>query len=413
MCTTKEIADDYYLNGLNNAAIFEKYKLERKKANITKERVFHHLPVYKHKNLRCMYCDSAMISTYVSKSAKFASDNLSDEEGGKVPKTEALIRVEPKQKMISLWYREGTAYSVDGGHRISAPICEACSHELTDNCKCSHCLNIKELKASEAADVLMEEFRLKLVGIEELSPSRLLGALESLSTLMDKPTRQASSINGLNLEQKESLITLGVTSPIPESILSAVKMVSKNEYYVKWSLIKFKFKSFDILIETITKLKFAALSQIRNDLGVMEILELWENLAHQEAVGVLEYYCDVHDIYYQHEDKIHSAIRRSLKRYGLAQTARYIYNAVWNARKYSSEQSYNKYRAFTFIYGNLNFWVEDERAQAYNAQPFVRTDKLLSEPASASVFSRFFLEPHGINYFSDTVSIDSLSNKDA
>ena len=53
MSTTKDIADDYYIKRLNNAEIFEKHKLSRKKSHISQERVFEYLPIYKHKALRC------------------------------------------------------------------------------------------------------------------------------------------------------------------------------------------------------------------------------------------------------------------------------------------------------------------------------------------------------------------------
>jgi len=135
---------------------------------------------------------------------------------------------------------------------------------------------------------------------------------------------------------------------------------------------------------------------------------MWESLAQKEATSVLEHYCGVHDVHCTPGEQIIAAVKRSLNRYGLAQTARYICNAVRRAANYASENGHNRYRAFTFIYGNLNFWIDDPRARTYNAPPFNRTEYLLSEPKSVTTFSRFFLERNGISYFSHPISMRSL-----
>ncbi len=204
---------------------------------------------------------------------------------------------------------------------------------------------------------------------------------------------------------------LGFATPIADSVLPAIKMVSMNEYVVDYDKIQFIVQSTDELTESLTKLKLLALNQVHDELRVINVLEAWETFTLKEAVGVLEHYCYVHDIQCTPGDNTISAIKLSLKRYGLAQTARYIYHAVWNARKYSSENNFNRFRAFTFIYGSLNFWIEDPRARTYNAPPFTRKEDTLSEPEDVAIFSRFFLEQNDISYFTDPVSIMSLLKK--
>ena len=119
------------------------------------------------------------------------------------------------------------------------------------------------------------------------------------------------------------------------------------------------------------------------------------------------YYCQIPDIAYKPGDKTNQAIRRSLSKFGLAQTARFIYNSVWYSRKQANEAGYNNHRAFNQIYGNLNFWVDDSRARTYTAYPFVRKDGVLNEPKEVAIFNRTFLEPHGIDYFVDPISIST------
>ena len=64
----KQIANDYYLQGLNNATIFEKYNLERTKQHYSQERVYEHLPEYLVGSI-CPHCEEKMVAKFVSKSA--------------------------------------------------------------------------------------------------------------------------------------------------------------------------------------------------------------------------------------------------------------------------------------------------------------------------------------------------------
>ncbi len=221
-----------------------------------------------------------------------------------------------------------------------------------------------------------------------------------------------TALKHLNFEEKADLMYMGFVTLVADSVLPAINMVSVNEYSVNYERIKFEVQNVDELTKSLTKLKLVALNQIRDELRVINVLEVWETFTLKEAISVLEHYCDVHDIHCTPGENTVSAIKRSLNRYGLAQTAKYIYQAVWRARKYATENNLNKFRAFNLIYGSLNFWIEDPRARTYNAPPFSRSENILSEPEEVSVFSRYFLEQNDINYFTDPVSIALLLHKE-
>ena len=414
MSSIKDIADDYYIKRLNNAEIFEKHKLNRTKSHISQERVYEHLSVYKHKALRCPYCNMEMESMYVGKNTGLVTDvmSVSGVLNNKDIQKKELVRVEEVHRRRGYrWSKPRINYIVDGGHRVSIPSCSLCDHQLGDKCKCDSCVELRNKRASKASSLVLNELAsFEVVDLDELPFNALLKLLVQLSGFIDDSIRYdyLSALKFLNFEQKINLMFLGYATPIADSVLPAVKMVSMNEYSVDFDSIEFIVQSADELTESLTKLKFLALNQVRDDLRVINVLEAWETFTLKEAVGVLEHYCEVHNIHCTPGENTISAIKLSLKRYGLAQTSRYIYHSVWNARRYSSENGFNKFRAFTFIYGNLNFWIDDPRARTYKAPPFSRRENTLSEPDEVAIFSRFFLEQNEINYFTDPVSMASL-----
>lgn len=410
MSTYKAIADDYYINGLNNSAIFEKHCLQRQKQNINQERVYEHLPAYKHSTVSCTHCGGEIESSYLSKSSNLATNTLDIKTVGKEIEEIALVRIDNREGRRFNLRNRGKAFLVDGGHKVSIPGCVLCGHRLQEQCQCNACIAFLNSRITRAAALTLKE----LTEIEPLKPieltaTELLSLFKQLSTFMENVTRLNSktAFAMLEFEEKTTLMMLGLASPSVDSIRSAVTMVSRKEYFIDWDSIDYEvIKNVD-LTGSLSKLKIKARNLIRTDIGAISVLDLWESLAESEAIGVLQHYCDVHDICCTPGEQTRTAIKRSLTRYGLALTARYIYNAVWNARKYSSEKGFDRHRAFTFIYGNLNFWIEDPRAREYSAPPFSRTEQVLSEPSNVSIFAQYFMEPNSVNYFTDPVSLAS------
>jgi len=408
--TTKAIADDYYINRFTNAEIFEKHGLERRKPNIVQERVFEHLPQYLHSGLQCEHCGGAMESSYLGKNAELAEEELLASDTKELQNIE-LVRVEGGTNKRSWWNRAGSAYLVEAGYRVSVPTCVRCEHELKSQCHCDSCASLKGQNSVRAATIVYTELAsLEKIITEELSCGHMLSLLKQLSELIND-TSSADSLavfERLNFESKGVLMLLNVAEVSVESVLPAIRMVSRTEYSTDWESIVFTVNNEDELAHTLSDLKLSALNLSSSQNGALDVLEMWESLAKEEALSVLEHYCGAHDVHCNPGEQTIAAVKRSLNRYGLAQTARYICNAVRRAASYAAENGHNRYRAFSFIYGNLNFWIDDPRARTYNAPPFNRTEYLLSEPKSVSAFSRFFLERNAISYFSDPISMRSL-----
>jgi hypothetical protein len=407
----KAIADDYYINGLNNKAIFEKYGLERTKSTIGQERVYEHFPVYRYTGVSCAHCGGELTCSYVSKGGIVPAKRICEESTCIELEDTGLVLVEDWQVGGSLRNNSGAAYRVDGGHRVSVPSCILCGHELRERCTCVACTELKNSRVDRAAELAYKGFvDIELLAVEDLNVYEMLVVFRHVSEFTDKTNTSdpLSVFDKLDFNLKLMLVRLSLASPIQESVVSAVKMISTCKYSVACSDIGFKLNSDDDLVQFLADLKVSAIDRARNKVGAIGVLELWEFFAEDEAFGVLEHYCGVHNIYCVSDEKIRAVIIRSLSRYGLALTARYIYSAVWNARKYASEKGYDRYRAFSLIYRNMNFWIEDPRAREYNAPPLIRSEQVLIEPKKVTIFSRLFMEQIGVSYFSDPVAFDSL-----
>lgn len=411
MNVTKAIANDYYCQGLTNSEIFEKYDLERKKSHISQERIFEHLSPYIHEELECFHCGAKMESKYVGKSRSVSSYNLSEQINGKGMQVGELVMIEAYDFGIMNGFDSDKAYLDMDGYKISSPYCPSCGHQLGNACECDSCEALSKERASEAADIIVNDLsKLEPINIDELTCREVYALLKNLKERIDEVSLAGKLINfkSLDFESKLPLMLIGLAELKSESAIKAIKMASINKYYVEWSALEFSVKTNEEVAQIFARLKLIALSQVRKDLGALNVIEIWESLAFNEALNVLEYYCEVYDIHYTEDDIIISEIKRSLTKYGLAQTARYIYNAVKRARNYATESGQSRYRAFTFIYRNLNFWVEDPRARTYHAPPFNRSEHVLAEPKDVEIFSRFFLEKNGICYFSDPLIMASV-----
>lgn len=410
MSTTKAIADDYYINRFSNAEIFVKHGLERRKLSFMQERVFEHLPSYKHRELNCEYCNGEMESSFLGKNAGLAQEDFSVPSDSKELDQLVLTEVNDNYERSS-WRRDGVAYEVEGDYRVTTPLCATCGHQLNKACTCESCVTLKAQRAIEAAEVTYNKLiSIEKITIDELSCGQMLPLFINLSGLIASLAHSnfSAAFEELDFEQKVTLMLIGGAVPIKASVFPATRMLTRTEYSVAWDSISFEFQGGDQINQILTQLKLKALNQSNTQSGALNVLEIWESLAQEEALSVLEYYCHAHDINYSPGAQTIEAIKRSLNRYGLALTARYIYHSVWRARKYASENNFNRFRAFSFIYGNLNFWIEDPRARTYKADPFRRTEKLLAESDTVAVFSSFFLERNGISYFTDSISMVSI-----
>jgi len=257
MGNTKELADDYYINGLTNSEIFEKHGLKRSFENIGQERVFQHLSHYQHQ-VRCEHCGGSMESNYMSKSARLASEQSLPQVGSDSSEPLELNRVEVTRSKSYEWSRTGNALLVEEGYRVSTPECIECGHRLDSACQCGACLSLMKEKADQACEITYREL-LEIESIEatSLSCRQLLSIFMRLSETLSSLNR-AESINSaekLNFEEKLTLMMLGCMTVTKGSILTAIEMVSRTEYIVDWNSIRFSLVEGVDINQTLLELK--------------------------------------------------------------------------------------------------------------------------------------------------------------
>jgi len=402
----KQIAKDYYLEGLDNESIFEKYGIRRTKRHYSQERVFKLLPDYQI-DTTCEFCKTKMIARFVSKNAELchSEDTLSIPESNITELTEVKIH---KNHLHHGLQSYGNAYMTEEGYRISTPECPSCGHQKSVYCNCSNCHQMRVVNSIRAAEVLYTklESREKLA-ITDLTCFDTLLFLQNLTSDSNFITSNLTSQRSLdknNFSRDMALFLLDALEIDRAYSPAGIKMTSINTYVSMPDRIHFKPKNKTVLSNCIRELKNKALGMYTDEESKAELIEVWQNLALDESFNILEYYCEVHGLYYRPGEKTTNAIKKSLRKYGLALTARYIYNSVWYSKKQANESGYGNLRAFNQVYGNLIFWIDDPRARTYTAHPFTRKDGVFSEPPSVSVFSEFFLEPNGIDYLNTAIT---------
>ena len=152
----KQIANDYYLKGLNNESIYKKYDLKRTKQSYSQERVYESLPEYPTDSI-CPHCEEKMVAKFVSKSAGLFLDRrglLCSE-----PNIHELVEQEQSQSHTLEYapHSYGRAYITSEGYRVSAPECPFCGHLQSTYCDCSNCSQTKIVNSIRAAETVYAE----------------------------------------------------------------------------------------------------------------------------------------------------------------------------------------------------------------------------------------------------------------
>lgn len=409
----RAVATDYYVERLTNELIFEKYSLIRKRANITQERIYEHLPSYEFTDVDCERCGGILSSTFVGKNASLSQKKFKELIAG----TNQLKKIEHSEIPSSNRLKDNSgrgALLVEDSYRVSYPICKQCGHTLKALCNCNGCIKQKEGNAQKASIHVYESYnkqeKINLESLQCLDLMILIDCFSESESLLQSRFRQNEIQNNLSVDQHLSFFLLGATTLEKDSVIDSIIMETVNSYRVDIKLLRFTLISHDSIQRVLLKLKALTKTCLLDEIKQSSVIELWHQFALREAQDVLMHYCKVHEIAYRPGDKTNQAIRRSLSKFGLAQTARYIYNSVWYSRKQANESGYNNYRAFNQIYGNLNFWIDDPRARTYTAYPFVRKDGVLNESQEVAIFNRSFLEPHGVDYFIDPISTERFND---
>ena len=397
----QEIFNDFYIERRTNAAMLAEYELP------VQQSLHKCFPAYVHKNLICEYCSKQLESQFVNKNEKATKPefilNIRDKKLSEVKQQTQLV-----SHYSTPWLRSRSdVIKTNEGYLVSTPACHECNHKPIRDCSCINCE--KETKANKevVAEMLAASLQISsepTVDLEQLNTKDTYLMLYALTYCLNKGSEHLD-LSVFTKEDRTTLIERKLLIPVATSIKSTIDMLSPFEYTKNDSNILYQYNglSDDSPIVVVQSLKKLAINKFFEPNSQFEAIELWGELALLEALGCLQHYCEVYKLAYTPGQKTMSSIKRSLTRYGLAQTARYIYNAVKLSHSYGLEQGYDRKRTFNLIYGNLNFLIDDERVRTWNLKPFNRSERVLSEPLETIVFSHSFLEPHGIDFLTSPI----------
>ncbi|WP_299977105.1 hypothetical protein [uncultured Pseudoteredinibacter sp.] len=402
LCDLPSILNSFYVDQDSIASIVEKYSY-LKGSNLHKS-----FPLYKHDGLICEHCGDGLSSRFARKTAvETGCDSLCFDLNSSV-----LEELGPKDNGVINQYgwRRSNAISQDvvlktsEGYLVEEPYCVSCQHRPQKTCSCDGCRKIKAKNHSLVLEGLLRPKACAQVEVEALNCREVFWALMAIT--------YANKEGGLSVDDsgRRFLVDSGVYKVVASSYSQAIVFTSINEYRVRENIFEYQYDP-SVLggkDEAASRLKARAFRMVQLEESRFEVLGLWMDLALYEALRVMEYYCNEYSIPYGAGEKTISSVRKSLRVYGLAQTARYICNAVRFANRCRIEKHLNGRQAFNRIYSSLNFWIDDDRARGYNAPPFVRRDGVLSEPKSVIVFSSSFLELNDIDYFKTPITMREL-----
>jgi len=364
-----------------------------------------------HPELLCEHCDTPLSSTFLGKNSQLTQAKLSFNVCSEEP---SLLEMQNHSRSHQIRWNflshEKKLYKTKEGYLVNMPSCQECEHSPEKSCKCEHCSTQKE----ENLIQISEQLRLKHSAqnslpqaYENYSCTQLFTNLFTLTYGISKHNEKFS-LSMLDDKSKEEVLKSNLLVPDPSSINDIITMVSVTEYVIEEEKLLYIMSNGISPKEAQEELRHQAAKIALHTERSVELVNLWANLTLDEALGVLRYFCQKYKLSYRPGEKTISTIRKSLCKYGLAQTARYICNAAKHAKFVGLEKGYDSRRSFNLIYSNLNFWVDDERARSYTAKPFNRKTEVLCEPPTAIVFSHSFLDIHGIDYFKDPVSTRSI-----
>jgi hypothetical protein len=393
------ILNSFYVNQKSIASIVEKY-------SYLKGNSLHKLfPLYVHDDLICEHCSASLNSRFAKKSAVESGRDLLCFD----LKSEAVeeVSLSDNDKFNPFDSLRWSAISQDvslktkEGYVVGEPYCVLCEHQPRRTCLCAGCNEIKDNNRSVLLEELQRPMNNAHVDIEGFSSRQIFWSLMAIT--------YAKQETGLAVDEigRDFLVHGGIYKVVEASYDQVLCFVSLNQYRLRHELLEYEYEPGTLggENEVSSLLKTRAFQMFLHEEFRLEVVELWMELALSEALMILAHYCNQHEIPYRPGEKTISAVRKSLRKYGLAQTARYILNAVRFASRCAVEQRLSGREAFNRIYGSLNFWIDDDRARDYTASPFTRKVGVFEETKSVIVFSSSFLELHDIDYFKDPIKL--------
>jgi len=406
------ILQDYYLKKKTVKTIVEEHDID------VPNRIFEKFPLYKHEDLVCECCGSELVSKFASRDNSIAplvlQRDIFEKEPVKV-ESRALSTYQYNRHYLHL-QNHNKSYLTKEEYVINFPFCQSCGHEPSLRCQCEKCTDFKDrnyrLVVSEISEAIFPS--IEPIRLDDYSTKDVFIALYVL-TYQVKEFDTGFVPKEIGPISKESLIksALLTEDTSEDGISSCIQMVSNTEFTFSPEKVSYVLNlAFEgNTQELLAELKNKALRIASSTDGQIELIEIWSELALEEALTVLKHYCSVFSLPYRPGETIISTVKRCLNRYGLAQTARYIYNSTKNAHTYALENEISGVRAFNSINGGINFWMDDERCRSWHAPPFSRGNEVLLEPSYTIVFTHSFLQNHGVDYFTLPINLKSFSSE--
>jgi len=406
------LLQDYYLEKKAVKTIVEEYDID------APNRIFEKFPTYKHKDLVCECCGSKLVSKFASRDSSSVPLVIQSDIFEKEPvqiDSRALSTYQYNGHFLHL-QNHHKSYSTEEQYVIGFPFCQSCGHEPSLKCQCEKCTDFKERnyklvlsKVSGTISPPSDPIRLEDYSTKDVFIALYILTYQVTELDIGFVPKEIGPISKEDL-LKSALLTQDTSE---DSLGNCIQMVSNAQFMFSPEKIPYVLNLvFDgNAQELLAELKNRALRIAGSADGQIELIEIWSELALKEALNVLKHYCSVFSLPYRPGETTVSTIKRCLNRFGLAQTARYIYNSTKNAHTYALENDISGTRAFNSINGSINFWMDDERCRSWHAPPFSRGSDVLVEPNYTIVFTHSFLQNHGIDYFTLPINLKSFSSQ--
>lgn len=404
------LLNDYYIERKTVKSIVSEHDLE------VPNRIFERFPVYQHKDMICECCGNKLVSNFASRDSSTAPLVVHNDLYEKEP-----IEVDNRALSTHLYRgrflhleNSSMAYLTDEQYAIGFPYCQSCGHEPSLKCQCDNCIDIKERNSALIQSRVSQAFdsRKEPLLPDDYSTKDIFIALYLLTYQIEDLDKGfvPKAIGPVSKDHllKSALLTEDTSE---EAISSCIQMVSNFEFIFSPEKIPYTLNvNFEgDKLELLAALKKRALKTATTMDGQIELVEIWSELALQEALNVLKHYCTVFSLPYRPGETIVSTVKRCLNKYGLAQSARYIYNSTKNAHTYALEKGISGPQAFNSINGSINFWMDNEKCRNWHAPPFSRGREVLEEPQHTIVFTHSFLENYGVDFFTLPINLKSFS----
>ena len=383
-----EVIEEYYLHNEDTSLLEKKYQL----SDISCLPKI--LPLYTHP-INCEHCSTPLVSNFVDRTQQITNQPVHlDVTSRPCQQIESTCHFHPiEQQNIRS----------PEGYFISFPYCPGCAHRPTLNCQCSGCTSTKKSNRILAWYKYMEKSQANRIPpmIENFSLKTTFLCLFILDQLVRNPKAEIQQL--ISDEELNFLLNQNILVADSDSVFKAIKMLNTCEYTTHHSSISYHLSTHvkSNHSELLDRLKSHAKTMYLHTEKKSQIIEFWMKLCFSEASDLFKRYCLKYNFPVQMSRSMNTLIYRSIHQMGLAQTCRYIYSSLTYARWKGEQLNLPKEQTRNLAYKNIHDWLEHKKQNTRKSKKaFDNSCEFSSSTTEAQVFSRYFLEPHGLNYFS-------------